>query len=395
MAMQRLEADLEVGAFGLTLDGPTRRLDFPRGEMDNLRGSAGGLLYGAREVVMDHLHTHLDRTHWAASAASAGDVYLRTADDTMVLAIDRVEMPNGVQLTQSAERGVELIAGHVSFHDVRLTIPSFEALRGKPTTVLAADVLRKAADVPLRQERLRALDSLSGELGLRLNVKLDLPVVGGRTLDQKLRIPIENGTLDFRALEDSLSWLEGKFVNLEVKGDRLVLSWKVPIFGKDHEIISWQLDADAQALAPFERVPLRSLADFRPTGPAKPVEASKKKSALRSLALRDILVDLSMAAPRSVEIGQGTLRFGGDGQSGLVGLKLTGNLTQGPGGLTGSLNVLDMTAKDIALGPINLTVDRLNLGAIEDITVAFDGFRPIGLTATIHRITATNLALHI
>lgn len=397
MTTQRLEADLEIGAFGLTLDGATRRLEFPRGEVDNLRGSAGNLLYGAREVVMDQLQTRLDRTQWAASAASAGDVYLRTADGSFIVAIDRIEIPHGLQLSRAAGGGVELVAAHASFHEVRVTIPSFAAFKGKPSTEKAATALRKAAaEIPLIQDRLRFLDSLTGEIALNLNVKLDLPVIGGRTLDQKLQIPIENGTLDFKALDQGLSWLEGSFVDLEVKGDRLVLSWHVPIIGKDHEIISWQLDADAQSLAPFDRVPLRSLADFR-RKPASPDNGKKKSGVLRSLTLGGVMVNLSMVAPHSVELGEGMIRFGDEGQPGIVGLALRGSLTHppNPGGLTGSINVLDMTAKDVPLGPMHLTVDRLHLGAIENIEVSFDGFSPIGLTATIHRITATNLSLRI
>ncbi len=64
-----------------------------------------------------------------------------------------------------------------------------------------------------------------------------------------------------------------------------------------------------------------------------------------------------------------------------------------PGGLTGSIALLDVTAKDLGLGPVVLTVDRLHLGAIEPVELAFDGFSPAGLTAHIHRISATNLSL--
>ena len=100
---------------------------------------------------------------------------------------------------------------------------------------------------------------------------------------------------------------------------------------------------------------------------------------------------------KSEPIGDGTIRFGDEGQPGILGLALTGSLVHppGPGGLTGSINVLDTTVKDLRLGPLHLTVDRLNLGSIEDVQVAFDGFRPIGLTATIHRITGTNLSMLI
>jgi hypothetical protein len=118
MSVQRLEADLKVGAFGLTIDGPTRRLDFPRGEIDDLRGRAGETEYGAREVVLDKLHFRIDRNLWQAEAGSAGGVFLRGEDDAFVLAIDRIEMPHGVAIHRAAEGGVEIIAPHASLLDV-------------------------------------------------------------------------------------------------------------------------------------------------------------------------------------------------------------------------------------------------------------------------------------
>ena len=51
----------------------------------------------------------------------------------------------------------------------------------------------------LRQSRLRFLDSLSGRIYFTVKVVLDLPVLGHRSLDQDLRIPIQEGSLDYRA----------------------------------------------------------------------------------------------------------------------------------------------------------------------------------------------------
>src|SRR5690606_14576006 len=117
----------------------------------------------------------------------------------------------------------------------------------------------------------------------------------------------------------------------------------------------------------------------------------KKKSILRSLTMSDLKVNLSMVAPRSIEIGEGAIQLGGDGQPGMVGLALAGTLVHppGPGGLTGTIGLVDVTTKDLALGPLTLTVDRLHLGDLDGFEVAFDGFRPSGLTAQVHRITAS------
>lgn len=401
MSSQRLEADLDVDGFGLVLDGPVRRLDFPRGHLDGLRGTAGSLRYGVGEIATEGLQLRLDRMHWQADAGSAGAAYLRGEDDTFSLDVARLELPRGFAISRSAEGGAELLAPHATLVDVKLALPELGRLRRSRASKVAVDALRRAADVPLRQERLRVLDSLTGELHVTVNVVLDLPVLGTRTLDQVLRIPIADGSLDFRALEDSLDWLEGTFLDLGVQGDRLVLSWGVPIVMRSREIISFQLDDDARALAAFGRVPLRSLADFRlpaqEAAAAEPDGRRRRKSPLRSLRLAGLSVQLSMAAPRSVEVGHGTLQFGGDDAPGIVGLTLTGSLGNAPvpGRLAGDIGLLDVTAKDVPVGPATLTVDRLHLGAIENLEVRFEGFTPTGLSASIHRITATNLSLRL
>jgi hypothetical protein len=405
MATQRLGADIRVGGFGMLLDGASKRLDFPRGEIDTLRGQAGPVAYGAKEIVLDGLYTLLGRTHWAADAGSAGGLFLRADDGSIELDVDRIEVTRGVQITRAAEGGVELIASHASLNDAKLIIPDLSKLRGKRATEVAADVIRKAADVPLRQEKLRFLDTLSGEISLTIKVVLDLPVVGTRTLDQALKIPIKAGALDYAALERSLDWLEGTFLDLGVKNDRLVLSWGVPILVKDRELVSFTLGDDAKTLAAFQRVPLRALADFRVPGGGSGGDASappKKKSALRALKIHDLKVSLSMAAPQSVEIGGGAILFGGEDAPGILGLEIGGDLVHPPtpeaggnGRMRGALGLLDVTAKDLKLGPMTVTCDRLHLAAIESIDVAFDGFKPTGLTASIHRITATNLSLRL
>ena len=228
-------------------------------------------------------------------------------------------------------------------------------------------------------------------------------MIGLRTLDQKLTIPIVDGTFDFRALENELDWLEGRFVDLGVEKDELRLTWRVPIFSpRQKELVSWQLDDDAQKLAPFDRVPLRSLADFRlpqsdEPDPGASGSMSKRKSRLRCLTLQDLSAHLSLRAPRSTEVAGGTLLFGGDDAPGIVDLAVGGSLTHppAPGALRGTIGVLDVTGKDLHLGPATITCDRLHLGAIEEIELLFDGFRPVGLTCHVSRATATNLSLSI
>src|ERR1041384_3340608 len=151
--------------------------------------------------------------------------------------VERLEMPRGLRLVR-ADRGVEIVAPYISLAEMKLTV---RGPFGRPTTESRPSA-PPPVDPGLRQSRLRFLDSLSGRIYFTVKVVLDLPVIGNRSLDQELRVPIQEGSLDYRALEDSLNWLEGAFLDLQPDGDKLALVWKVPIFGSAHELIAWALD---------------------------------------------------------------------------------------------------------------------------------------------------------
>jgi hypothetical protein len=223
-------------------------------------------------------------------------------------------------------------------------------------------------------------------------------VLGVRTLDQALRVPVQEGSLDFRALEDSLDWLEGAFLDIAHDDDRLKVQWKVPIFGSSHDLITWQLDQEASTLAAFGRVPVRSLTDFRLGSGSKPSEKDKDKGRkiLKSLSLDAIDIALSLLAPRNLEVGTGLIAFGGDDQPGLVDLKVIGAIhDSGAGSLKGAIGSVDTTIKDLRVGPLEVTADRLHFDGLDQLEVTFDGFRPTCITMVVHRVTATNLSIKI
>jgi hypothetical protein len=310
--------------------------------------------------------------------------------------------------TRAVGTGVEILTPHASLADVTLKVrgPFRRApvepgpAAGSADETQRMPVLQPSAPpaMPakgLRQERLRFLDGVSGEIKLTIKVKLDLPVIGSRTLDQNLQIPIKDGGLDFRALEKGLDWLEGRFLAIGLEADRLAVSYGVPIVLPSREVISWSLDQDALTLAKFDRVPLRSLADFRVAKrKGDKGDKDKRASRLEAFSLENIEVKLSLLAPRSLEVGGGAILFGGEGAPGIVDLSIAGMLkAPGPGALKGSIALLDTTIKDLHFGGAAMTVDRLHLGSIDQVDVTFDGFTPTEITARIDRATATNLAL--
>lgn len=405
--------NLSVQGFSYIGDEGSKRLVGPRVEGHDLTGRAGSLKWAVQDILLDKLEGRLDVTRWAAEAASLGAARLVDDSGKIDVAIERVEMPNGMVLTSGA-KGVEILSPHFTLSEVRLTVLGPAPADDAPAAPTATAPARPApAPAPgLRQEQLRFLDSLAGHVDVTVKVKLHLPVIGTRTLDQALDVKIQEGSLDYRALEDQLDWLEGRFLDFKHSGDRLAVTWRVPIFGSKHELIAWHLDPEAATLASFGRVPVRALADYElvkkdDDDAADSKDAADKKSEshddkgegdglLRQLTLDAIDVALSLLAPRTFEVGGGMIAFGGDGQPGMVDLKVTGRVAlHGPGALHGSIGALDTTIKDLQLGGIVMSADRLSIDGIDALEVEFDGFRFVKATMVIHRVTATNLVVKI
>src|SRR5262249_44409011 len=101
-------------------------------------------------------------------------------------------------------------------------------------------------------------------------------------------------------------------------------------------------------------------------------------------------------APRSMDTGHGMIMFGGDDQPGMVDLKISGAIhDKGPGKLEGAIGSLDTTLSDLSYGPGQISADRLQLDAPDQLVVAFDCFSPTCASVVIHKVTASNLQLQI
>ena len=390
----RVETDISVQRFAFEMDDDGKRLVFPRTATQDIQGRSGAVAYGVKDALFEGLEGRLDTLRWTTDTASFGSAWIRDDNGRFEIAVDRIEMPDGLLMTR-AESGVELNAPQISFQEMRISVngPFGGRSSERPPT-------EPGEPPPLRQDKLRFLDSLTGRIYLTVKVVLDLPVIGKRTLDQELKVPIQEGSLDFRALEDSLDWLEGRFIDITHDDDTLALQWKVPIVGSARDLVKWELDEDAQKLADFGRVPVRSLADYRTKGgdkkESKPDDNGKRKGVLQALSVEDIDIAIGLEAPRSLEVGDGLIMFGGDDQPGMVDFKVTGSISdRGPGKLTGAIGSVDTTIKDVRLGPVLLTADRLHFDGLDRFEVTFDGFKPVKVTMIVHRVTATNIFMRV
>jgi hypothetical protein len=396
--MGKVEADVDVQRFAYESNDSFSRFVFPRAQAHKLEGRSGTTSYGAADCNFEKLEGRLGRLRWSTDSASAGTAWLRDDAGRFDIAIERAEFPHGLQLTRGVDHSVELISPHVTFSELRLTAKG-PFSRATPAPTDAAPPPPRALVSPVaRQEQLKFLDSLSGRIYLTMKVQLDLPVIGRRTLDQQLRVPIQEGSLDYRALDEGLDWLEGTFLDIKHQDQRLKLQWKVPVIGSGHDLITWNLDNEASTLASFGRVPVRSLADFRVGSgkPSAPSSNDKRSGVLRALTIDGIDIALSLLAPRHLDIGGGSIMFGGEDQPGMVDLKVTGAIKdRGPGKIAGAVGSVDTTIKDLKLGSTMLSADRLHFDGIDKLEVTFDGFKPTAVSIVVHRVTATNLAIKI
>jgi hypothetical protein len=103
-----------------------------------------------------------------------------------------------------------------------------------------------------------------------------------------------------------------------------------------------------------------------------------------------------MTAPRSFNIGNGTLLFGGDDSPGLMDLKVTGSIdSKQAGSIRGAIGSIESTIKDLHFGAAQLTTDRLMLTGIDEFEVTFQGFKPSQVIMRMNRASATKLSVRI
>ncbi|CAN5920914.1 hypothetical protein BH11MYX4_BH11MYX4_26010 [soil metagenome] len=164
----------------------------------------------------------------------------------------------------------------------------------------------------------QSLDTLSGQLDVDAAVDLTVPIIGRRKATHRLRVPIEGGTIDYRALEHNLATLEDALLDFSVRDGALVLERVNPLFparGRGKPVVIWDLDAAGLELALRDRVRLAVLPRARlaaePPEGEREREPSKSSIALRELGLLRINARLALATPAPPPSGQVRLQHVG------------------------------------------------------------------------------------
>jgi hypothetical protein len=240
---------------------------------------------------------------------------------------------------------------------------------------------------------LRILDGIEGKLDADIDVKVRVPIIGHRHAIHKIRMPIEEGAINFNALKKNLSLLEGSLIGFAVEDNQLVLLLDLPIIS-DRPLVFWDLDHAGQQLATHDRALLRTLTTARPAKPSKVEDNEPKKdSPLVNLSVENLDLDIVLFSQEAFVL-DGIIPTLSMGQ-----LTIKGSLRHLPA-QEAQATTLEILAKKIALslyelavGERSLSVRAIDIGALHKSALVMKGLQPASLQLTLSQLKMRGVSL--
>jgi hypothetical protein len=244
------------------------------------------------------------------------------------------------------------------------------------------------------------LDGLSGHLNVDAYLDIALPIIQHRRATHELRIPIEDGSIDYRKLESNLAPLEDSLIDFSVRDDALMLELGLPLIrtrGRGKPIVRWDLSPEDLELAKERRVRLAVLPNVRPANgasepPREKREEDDKESSvrLRTLSLENIDAVLKLAPERAPNAALRELAFEELQLSGGVHHDLEGEPREGT--VRGSLKQLHTLLRGVPVGDSALR-GELNLAVLRELLVRFVGLKPQRVRAQLEALQLKDVLL--
>ena len=359
----------------------------------NVQTALAGWLIRIGELALATSRMQGDRFESASVSLTAVDLH----DANHELSARRVELPAGIVIRADSIQFRTLSIGklELTVHDVR----------GYPDREVPIDE-------PARPERklfdMRALDQLNGKLDVDLTLDLTVPVLGRRKATHHFRVPIDHGTINYRELERDLSALEDAVIDIAVRGTILVLERRVPLIpGTNKPILLWPLNDVELGLAKKRLVRLRNLPNFdippeiaKPSGPGGTGASGPSSVALRRLDFDNISIALSAPSPESRDRAEPPPSLDGAVVRPIIGnLSVKGDVRHdprvalAPTALVLQAEALSAGLVELPVGKATLSATRIEIGAIENATLSFEGPSPRTLVATIRDLVLTDVTI--
>jgi hypothetical protein len=401
LELERVRAKSQVIAEGLLvkLDGRGGRIEVGTLTLKDAQCTVGGLLIRIGSIMVSGLKVAWDgsgRPQVEALKAHAKDLHIQHGSAGIDIAT--IELPSGLKIERYVEiEQIRIGAVELTVDEVRPKKPEPEA----PSEVATEPGEEVVEPGPSPVERATfgldqgVLDTVNGQLDVDLTVSVTMPVIGKRLAVHKFRIPIEGGIFNYHDFEKGLSDLEDAFIDIRVRGDKLVLERDIPLIpGLQKPIVTWKLEPGEVELASKALVRLRTLPKARLASDRDQDEDRAKKSRVRlhRLDFDNFAVHLSFDETAVLESGEGSLRAHIDE------LDLAGSLHFDPDP-EDEVRPTALTATATGLGTVadNLTISghalsgSLTIASVENFSLGFDELRPTKMQMALKNITVSDV----
>ncbi|MBX3203531.1 MAG: hypothetical protein KF764_00620 [Labilithrix sp.] len=312
----------------------------------------------------------------------------------------RVTVPD----TAIAAEDVTLAGLDVDGGSIGVARAAVESARVEVTLAASApaDAAGRAPAAPSRAGEplvdLSLLDALNGRLDVDVAVDLTVPIIGRRHATHRLRVAIDQGTIDYLALEKNLSRLEDAILDFAVRDGGLALERVNPLLparGHGKPIVVWDLDAGDLELAKNDRVRLAVLPTARVVGADDPkpgAPPAKSPIALRQLAFVGIDARLSVT-PGEPALERGQLRLKRVGSLALGGeVRYDPGEPAPPGLLRGDLAELAASVHGLAVGASVLDVEAVEAVRVAPFEIVFADVTPTAIRLDLNRLALERIA---
>lgn len=261
------------------------------------------------------------------------------------------------------------------------------------------------APAPAAQERTplfdyALLDGLSGHINVDVLVDIALPIIQHRRATHELRIPIDEGSIDYRKLESNLAPLEDSLIDFSVRDGALMLEVGLPLIrtrGRGKPILRWDLSPTDLELAEERRVRLAVLPNVRsatvseaPKEPSKPDPEKESSVRLRSLSFANVDAVLRLATDTSTRAAVRALSFADLQLSGGIHHDAEGSGRAGT--VRGNARELSTVLAGVPVGESALR-GEVRLGSLSELAVGFVDLKPQTVRARLENVALKSVAL--
>lgn len=327
-----------------------------------------------------------ERLRLKAARASIGRLSVRFG--RVVLSATRVELPEGLAIDETS-----VSLGALRIAEVSVTVDDVMALVERRQRPVTSD------DGPALDWTW--LDQLNGKVDVDLMADTTVPLIGRRRATHHFRIPIAEGTIDFKALERNLSTLEDAVLDFAIRDGKLVFERDLPLVPWNQKtLVFWDLAPEELLMAKRNRVRLRRLRELQVPEPKSAPDPSKKPSVeVRSLHFDNVAIDLTLRGPTSVPLAGGRFHLGDEDAHALSALRLRGDVRYDAAGAPDRTTlVIDAEGlvcgvDGMSFGAVTLAARAIAVASLEQASLTFEGVVPRALEGALRAVELRDLAL--